>query len=170
MNTVLISVNSLAKGGLDTLFTPTEAWIFKDDTSVKLTKQGPLWYLPVYGRITDNMKQADVKRELNDYPVMPVGLPPPHPHNNWADYWVIKPYTAMRVHKSARRKLYIPSDCPSPLTELSPYRTTVIKTYPDGITRTVKDIWPELTETPDQSMHLGLATHCSTESLDQVRG
>ena len=89
VNTVLISVNSLAKGGLTTLFTPTEAWIFKDDTSVKLTKQGPLWYLPVYGRITDNMKQADEKHELYDYPIMPVGLPPPHPHNNWADYWVI---------------------------------------------------------------------------------
>jgi len=93
------------------------------------------------------MKQADAENELDDFPVMTMGLPPPHPRNNCADHWASVPHTAMRVDRLAKRKLHSPSDCPTPLTELSLYR---IKTYPDGLTRTVKDIRTEVDRNASQ--------------------
>ena len=54
MHAPLLSVDALCKKGLTVTFIGTDSWLYKDYYSadwVKLTKQGPLWFVPTLGRV-----------------------------------------------------------------------------------------------------------------------
>ena len=100
----LLSVDALCKKGLTTTFTGQGSWLYKDyhsDDWVKLSKQGPLWFVPTLGRAKSkpptplNAKDEVTRRleeklhSMSKYLAVITDLPTP-PATSWSDYWVVR--------------------------------------------------------------------------------
>ena len=150
-------MDALCKKGLTTTFTGKDSWLYKDyyiDDWITLHKQGPLWFVPTLGRVKSPLPPKplstyeDIKKRLDEklktmsrYLAVIAKLPKP-PATSWSDYWVVRKDCIIRVHRSARRKLYYPDyTAPVPLEELSGERFTERKSYPDNVITKVSDNW-----------------------------
>ena len=156
MHAPLLSVDALCKKGLTTTFTGQGSWLYKDYHSedwVKLSKQGPLWFVPTLGRVKSkpptplNTKDEVTRRleaklsSMSRYLAVIADLPKP-PTTSWSDYWVVRKDCVVRVHRSARRKLCYPDQgCPVPLEVLSTETITSVKSDPDNATTKMSDNW-----------------------------
>ena len=107
----LLSVDALCKKGLTTTFTDKGSWLYKDHCSedwVRLSKQGPLWFVPTLGRVKGTVPKPldgkdEVTRRLDEklhrmsrYLAVITDLPTP-PATSWSDYWVVRKDCVVRV-------------------------------------------------------------------------
>ena len=146
------------KSNLRLVFGSDHCYICKPGTDklVTLVEQGPLFYLPTKGR-TDNNKPTTTttqpqqstsqssttstpldKTELYNTYIAPLEQQQEPRPTSWTDYWLHKTNCLVRVHKSARRKLFTPTDAELPPTatydQLDGRRITHIKNYKKSTT------------------------------------
>ena len=144
----LLSVHSLTRSGLSLHFAPEGATLSKGSLSCPLTPNGPLWYLSTVQRLDSKERPTELDcpdlqlspQELYQTYIAPLlNAPTPPGLTSWSDYWLTKHNCIVKVHKSARRKLYSPTDPPVPLTQLTGQRITHVKLFPSNKTSTVVD-------------------------------
>ena len=179
----LISVRSLTHSELTVLFTRSGGWLSNASGTqyTSLVSDGPLWYLNAIGRTdgstldgktttttspsqdtTSTTTKTPHDIDYYNYYIAPLLTQPLPPATSWSNYWLIKLDCLVRLHKSARRKLYSPTDSPTDLDKLTGQRITYMKNYSTGATTTrVLMTSNPLTLQPSLfQMVLGLDTLC----------
>jgi hypothetical protein len=142
------------KSNLQLVFSPQRCYINKPGTDklVTLVENGPLYYLPTQGRTTASNSTSSTstaqtqptttttstslqldKTDLYNTYIAPLEQQQEPRPTSWTDYWLLKPNCLVRVHKSARRKLFTPTDAELPtytsFDQLDGRRITHVKDY-----------------------------------------
>jgi hypothetical protein len=103
------------------------------DKLVVVVENGPLYFLPTQRRTTANNSNSSTstaqtqptttststslqleKTDLYNTYIAPLEKQQEPRPTSWTDYWLLKPNCLVRVHKSARRKLFTPTDAELP--------------------------------------------------------